>query len=169
MEMNEKFEPEDTFTKAHFDFDQLPYLSNPWRKLNLHSVSLGLIKLPPSEGYTFTHHHVKQEEIYIVVEGKGQILLNGELINIERGDIVRVSPPTKRALKASSKTSLFVICTGGVTEGYPESKNARYLIDDGVPSYDDVPPWYEGNPDIIKRNDALKARMQKSEKNRENN
>ena len=162
--MNKNIEPEDAFTKAHFDFDKLPYLSNPWRKLNLHSVSLGLIKLPPSEGYTFTHHHLKQEEIYIVVEGKGQMLLNGELIDIERGDIVRVSPPTKRALKADSEAFLFVICTGGVTEGYPQSSNARYLIDDGVPDYDNIPPWYEKRPDIIARNNRLKARMQKSKK-----
>lgn len=165
--MNEKSKPEDTFTKAHFDFDKLPCLSNPWRKLNLHSVSLGLIKLPPSEGYTFTHHHVKQEEIYIVVEGKGQILLNNELVDIERGDIVRVSPPTKRALKADSEASLFVICTGGVTEGYPQSANARYLIDDGVPDYDDIPVWYKNNPDIVSRNNQLKTRMQKSKQNRE--
>ena len=167
METNNNFDYENAFTKAHFDYDELPYLSNPWRKLNLHSVSLGLIKLPPSEGYTFTHHHVKQEEIYIVVEGKGQMLLNGELVDIERGDIVRVSPPTKRALKADSDTSLFVICTGGVTEGYPNSANARYLIDDGVPDYNDIPIWYRDRPDVITRNENLKARMQKSKKNQE--
>jgi mannose-6-phosphate isomerase-like protein (cupin superfamily) len=80
------------FTRAHFDFDELSFLTNPWRKLDLHSVSLGLINLLPDTGYTFTHSHSEQEEVYIVIEGRGQMLLNSELIEIERGDIVRVSP-----------------------------------------------------------------------------
>ncbi|MEM9538890.1 MAG: cupin domain-containing protein [Cyanobacteria bacterium P01_E01_bin.42] len=150
------------YTKASFDFNNLPYLTNPWRKLELHGVSLGLIKLPPDEGYTFTHSHAKQEEVYIVVEGCGEILLNGELIAIARGDIVRVSPSTKRALKAACDRPLFVICTGGVAEGYPENPNARYLIDDGIPDYDDLPPWCADNPEIRDRNAQLKERMKRA-------
>jgi mannose-6-phosphate isomerase-like protein (cupin superfamily) len=161
-------ESDRAYTKASFNFDDLPYLINPWRKLELHGVSLGLIKLPANEGYTFTHSHAKQEEVYIVVEGRGEILLNGDVIPIDRGDIIRVSPATKRALKAASNTSLFVICTGGVAEGYPENPNARYLIDDGIPDYDDIPPWYVGNAKIRDRNIKLKERMlralQKKEK-----
>lgn len=164
--MNNKANSQEYYNKASFDFDNLPFLSNPWRKLNLHSVSLGLIKISPAEGYTFTHYHIKQEEIYIVIEGKGQILLNDELLAIERGDIVRVSPSTKRALKADSESFLFVVCAGGVTEDYPQSKNARYLIDDGVPDYDDVPPWYQDNQEVIVKNNHLKARMLKSQNHR---
>lgn len=161
--MNQEPTNNEAFTKVHFDFDNLPYLSNPWRKLNLHAVALGLIKLPPDQGYTFTHSHAKQEEVYIVIDGQGQMLLDGELIEIGRGDIIRVAPTTKRALKANSDTPLLVICVGGVAEGYPEKPNARYLIDDGIPDYDDIPPWYQGNPEIITRNTQLKARMLKSQ------
>jgi hypothetical protein len=49
----------------------LPQLTNPWRQLNLQGVALGLIRLPAGDGYTFTHSHAEQEEVYIVVEGKG--------------------------------------------------------------------------------------------------
>jgi len=161
--MSQGLGKDDTFTVINFDFDKLPHLSNPWRQLNLHAVAIGLIRLPPNSGYTFTHTHVQQEEVYIVVEGEGQILLNDELIAIKRGDLIRVAPTTKRALKASPKTALFVICAGGVAEGYPKNPNARYLIDDGVPDYDDVPPWYEGNPEIVTKNLKLKDRMLKSQ------
>ena len=106
--------------------------------------------------------------MHIVVKGHGEILLNGELISIDRGDIVRVSPSTKHALKAASNTSLFVICTGEVAEGYPENPNARYLIDDGIPDYDDIPSWYANDAKIRDRNAQLKERMlralQKKEK-----
>lgn len=154
------------FTKASFDFDSLPYLTNPYRKLNLQSVGIGLINLPPNEGYTFTHSHAEQEEVYIVVSGKGVILIDGELIEVQRGDLVRVSPTAKRAIKADQETDLFVICAGGVTQGYPQNSNSRYLIDDGIPDYDDIPPWYQDNPDIIAKNAVLKERMLKAQAKR---
>lgn len=154
------------FTKAHFDLENLPYLTNPYRKLQLQGVAIGLINLPPDEGYTFTHSHAEQEEVYIVVSGKGIILIDGELIEIQRGDCVRVSPAAKRALKADKETYLFVICAGGVAQGYPKNSNSRYLIDDGIPDYDDIPPWYQDNSDIIAKNALLKERMLKAEAKR---
>ncbi len=153
----------DSFTKVSFDFDSLPYLTNPWRKLNMHAVALGLTKIPANEGYTFTHSHAKQEEVYIVVEGAGKMQLDSEIINIDRGDLIRVAPATKRALQADENRALFVICAGGVAEGYPENPNARYLIDDGIPDYDDIPQWYRDNPEIKIRNAQLKERMLKSQ------
>ncbi|MDJ0719152.1 MAG: cupin domain-containing protein [Prochloraceae cyanobacterium] len=167
--MSQESSSNDAFTKVNFDFNNLPYLSNPWRQLNLHAVAIGLIKLPQGEGYTFTHSHAQQEEVYIVIEGRGQMLLDGELVDIGKGDLVRVSPQTKRALKANEQAPLLVICAGGVARGYPENPNARYLIDDGIPDYDDVPPWYRGNQEIIKRNNQLKERMLKSQQNRQQN
>lgn len=154
------------FTKANFDFDNLPYLTNPYRKLNLQGVGIGLINLPANEGYTFTHSHAEQEEVYIVISGKGIILIDGELIEIQHGDLVRVSPAAKRALKADQETDLFIICAGGVAKDYPKNSNSRYLIDDGIPDYDDIPPWYENNPDIIAKNSLLKERMLKAETKR---
>jgi mannose-6-phosphate isomerase-like protein (cupin superfamily) len=155
------------FTKAHFNFDQLPYLTSPRHTLQLQSMALGLIHLPANQGYTFTHSHAEQEEVYIVVEGKGVMLVDGQLLDLDRGDMVRVSPSAKRALKASAQTALLVICAGGVAAGYPKQPNSRYLIDDGIPDYDDVPPWYAGDPDVIARNAQLKDRMQRSQANRD--
>ncbi|MBD1910247.1 MULTISPECIES: cupin domain-containing protein [unclassified Leptolyngbya] len=154
------------YNKAHFDFANLPYLTSPRRQLNLQGVALGLISLPPDEGYTFTHTHAEQEEVYIVIEGNGFLLLNGELVSLEPGDIVRVSPATKRALKAASLSKLLVICVGAVPVGYPKDPNSRYMIDDGVPDYDDVPPWYAGRDDIATRNATLKERMLRAEEKR---
>lgn len=152
---------EKKYTKYHYDFETLPWLTSPRRQLELQGVALGLINLPPNEGYTFTHTHRKQEEVYIVIKGSGQILLNDELLNLVEGDMVRVSPQTKRAVKADSE-GLFIICSGAVPQGYPNNPNARYLIDDGVPDYNDIPPWYRGVPKIAERNNLLKQRQMKA-------
>lgn len=145
------------YTRCHFDFASLPWLTSPRRQLQLRGVAIGLIRLPPNEGYTFTHRHRRQEEVYLVIEGNGLILVDGELVELVRGDAVRVSPEARRALKAGD-LGLLVICAGGVAEGYPHNPNSRYLIDDGIADYDDIPPWYQGNEDVRRRNEALKKR-----------
>lgn len=153
------------YTKEHFDFDNLPWLTSPRKQLDLEAVALGLIRLPANEGYTFTHTHREQEEVYMVIEGSGVIAVNDELIEICRGDFIRVSPASRRALKAHGD-GLFVICAGGVPMGFPKNPDSRYMIDDGVPDYDDIPPWYRGREEIRQKNSMLKERMRKSREKR---
>lgn len=148
------------YTRHHFDFDNLPWLTSPRRQLDLQGVALGLIHLPPDEGYTFTHSHRKQEEVYIVIKGGGLLLIDGEELKLAPGDTVRVSPRAKRALKADDR-GLFAICCGGIPLGYPQNPNARYLIDDGVPDYQDIPPWHNGSPEVIEKNRLLQQRYLK--------
>lgn len=154
------------YSKAHFDFEKLPWLTSPRKQLDLAGVALGLIRIPANEGYTFTHTHREQEEVYIVIEGNGVIAINDELLEIGRGDIIRVSPSSRRALKADGE-GLFVICAGGVPMGFPKNPNSRYMIDDGIPDYDDIPPWYLGQDEIIRKNSMLKERMLKARQKRE--
>lgn len=150
------------YTKCHFDFATLPWLTSPRHQLELQGVALGLIKLPPNEGYTFTHRHRKQEEVYLVIDGSGLLLVDDELLELSKGDAVRVSPAARRALKANAE-GLLVVCAGGVAEGYPHNPNSRYLIDDGIADYDDIPPWYAGNSEVAERNSRLKERMEKNQ------
>lgn len=147
-----------SYTKIHYDFDSLPWLTSPRRKLKAQGVALGLINLPPDEGYTFTHTHRKQEEVYIVIRGEGLLLVDNDIIELTEGDLVRVSPESRRALKAGSQ-GIFVICSGAIPQGYPKNPRARYLIDDGVPDYNDIPPWYEGDMKVEERNRKLSQRM----------
>ena len=153
------------FTKTHFDFASLPWLTSPRQKLKLEGVALGLINLPPNEGYTFTHTHRKQEEVYLVIEGSGCISVNGDLTELVRGDCIRVSPHASRALKAHDN-GLLAVCCGAVPMGYPHNPESRYMIDDGIPNYDEIPEWYQGREDIIQRNQELKKRMARAAQKR---
>jgi quercetin dioxygenase-like cupin family protein len=155
------------YSKTHFDFDNLPWLTSPRKQLELEAVALGLIKIPPGEGYTFTHTHREQEEVYTVISGSGVLYVAGELLEISRGDIIRVAANARRALKAH-EVGLFVICSGAVPMGFPKNPNSRYMIDDGIPYYDDIPPWYEGQDEIARKNQNLKQRMIKARMKREN-
>ena len=48
----------------------------------------------------------------------------------------------------------------------PHSERSRYLIDDGIPFYDCIPRWYEGDTDVVAKNKMLKERMLKSQEKR---
>ena len=147
-----------SYTKIHYDFSTLPWLTSPRRQLHLQGVGLGLIRMPAGEGTTFTHRHRRQEEVYIVIEGEGTMLVDESLIDLIAGDIVRVAATSRRALKAGA-CDLVVICAGAVPMGYPLNPDSRYLIDDGIPDYDDIPPWYRDREDVAARNQHLKERM----------
>ena len=150
------------YNKAHFDWDELPPLTSPRRLLELSGVALGLINLPPQQGYTFTHRHREQEEVYMVLEGNGRILVEDEMIPLTAGDMVRVDPASKRALKNDGDTPLRIVCAGGVPVGYPKNPDARYLIDDGIPNYDDLPPWCADDFEVLTNNRRLKERYLRS-------
>jgi len=150
------------YDKAHFDWDDLPPLTSPRRQLGLSGVALGLINLPPGEGYTFTHTHREQEEVYMVLAGAGSLLVDGRMVPLRPGDMVRVDPTSKRALKNDGDIPLRIICAGAVPAGYPKNPDGRYLIDDGVPDYDDIPPWFAGNEEVAARNAQLKRRYERS-------
>ncbi len=150
------------YQKAHFNWDDLPPLTSPRKQLGLRGVALGLINLPPGQGYTFTHRHREQEEVYIVLAGSGLLWIDGEAVPLVAGDMVRVSAQARRALKCDDDGPLRIICAGAVPAGFPKQPGSRYLIDDGVPDYDDIPPWYEKNEEVAANNRRLKERYLRS-------
>lgn len=145
----------------HYDIDNLPdFVSILKNDLNLSKVALGWISLPPGKGYTFLHSHKEQEEVYIILQGSGLMQIDKEEMALNPGDIIRISPEAKRALKAGDE-KLIALCCGGVTKGYPTKEDSRTLIDDGIPHFDIPPKWYESNEKVI----ALNQKMKKNHKN----
>ncbi len=150
------------FTKTHIDFSDLGEWITPLRQvLDLRKVALSFIRLPEGKGYTYLHAHQEQEEVYFVLQGEGLIYLNGEELPLTQGDLVKVDPPVKRALKAGLQGDMFVLCVGGVTEGYPRNSESQVLIDDGLPLFDELPPWVEGNENVKAYNTRLKGKYQR--------
>ena len=67
--------------------------------LNLHNAKL--------------HHHEKLTEFYYVTEGKGQLELDGERVDVEPGVLVQINPPTKH--RAIGDFTSLVLCSPGWT------------------------------------------------------
>ena len=58
------------------------------------------------------HRHREQEEAYLVVQGSGEVLLDGEVSPLRQWDLVRVSPAVVRAF-AAGPDGLEIVAVGG--------------------------------------------------------
>ena len=150
------------YHKKTYDLENLPdWLTFLRDDVILTSLGIGFARLPIGKGYTFLHKHEVQEEIYIVLSGKGIIYLDGELIDLSPGDVVRVDPEVYRALKANDESELVCLIVGALpAEGFPKNPKNSTLIDDGIPDWDHLPPWCEGNEKIIKLNKKIRAQSE---------
>jgi quercetin dioxygenase-like cupin family protein len=58
------------------------------------------------------HKHREQEEAYVVVAGSGRMLVDGDVIELQQWDVVRVAPEATRAFAAGAD-GLELIAVGG--------------------------------------------------------
>ncbi|MEW6356791.1 MAG: cupin domain-containing protein [Planctomycetota bacterium] len=59
------------------------------------------------------HHHKKLTEFYYIIEGKGQLELDGERIDVEPGLLVQINPPTRHC--AIGDFTALILCSPGYT------------------------------------------------------
>ena len=112
--------------------------SEPAPRVELHEA-LGLTEVsintvPPNGGVPFVHVHTNNEELYIVLEGKGELWIDGETLPIQAGDSFRIDPAGKRAIRAAADSSLKYICiqTKAHSLGGFTMTDAK-LVDDKAP------------------------------------
>jgi mannose-6-phosphate isomerase-like protein (cupin superfamily) len=108
---------------------RVPGLEGRFSRQLLGSSDLGVShwRYAPGTRNPTAHRHREQEEAYVVVAGSGRVLLDGEVRDIRRWDVVRVAPAVVRAFEAGPE-GLELIAVGG-----PKPEGG-----DGVPSDS---PW----------------------------
>jgi mannose-6-phosphate isomerase-like protein (cupin superfamily) len=85
--------------EAHFAHDDL----------DATVTGLSYQRLEPNARMPFGHSHEKQEEIYLVLSGRGRIKLDGEIVDLAPLDAVRIAAPTMRAVEAGSEGIEYVV------------------------------------------------------------
>ncbi len=84
-------------------------------------LELSLNVVPPGKGIGFLHRHQHNDEVYVVVGGRGQFLVDGKCIDVAEGSALRISPAGARAWRNNSDTPLYFLClqfrSDSVTQG----------------------------------------------------
>ena len=60
--------------------------------LGLTGCEVSVNALPAGAAVPFVHRHVKNEEVYGVLEGRGELYIDGEVVELKAGDWFRISP-----------------------------------------------------------------------------
>jgi quercetin dioxygenase-like cupin family protein len=94
--------------------DRVPEIEGRFGRTALASRDIGVSHFRYAPGFRspMGHRHGEQEEAYVVVTGSGRVLLDGEVVELEQWDTVRVAPEVVRAFEAGPD-GLDVIAIGG--------------------------------------------------------
>jgi mannose-6-phosphate isomerase-like protein (cupin superfamily) len=85
-------------------------------KLFLHNLlgsaglEMSLNAVPPGKAIPFLHRHWQNDEVYVVVGGRGQFLVDGECIDVQEGSVLRLGPAATRAWRNNSDAPLCLLC-----------------------------------------------------------
>ena len=79
-------------------------------QLGLTGAEISINHLPQGAGIPFVHSHKTNEEIYIILSGKGKAVIDGETVELAEGDLVRISPEGKRQFFAADDSELSYAC-----------------------------------------------------------
>src|SRR3954468_22695614 len=55
-------------------------------------LEMSLNVVPPGKGIPFLHRQQRNDEIYFVISGRGQFLVDGECIDVAEGSVLRIGP-----------------------------------------------------------------------------
>ena len=70
------------------------------KALSLTGCEVSVNSSPAGAFMPFVHSHKMNEEVYMIVSGKGMFYVDGEEFPIQEGSMIRVAPQGERAIKA---------------------------------------------------------------------
>lgn len=112
------------FNKINMEKDARTELHD---KLGLTGAEISVNNLPAGAGVPFVHYHKKNEEIYFVISGKGQAIIDGETVELTAGDWLRVEPKARRQFSAAADEGISFICIQ-----VRENSLEEYTADDAI-------------------------------------
>lgn len=104
-------------------------------ELELTGSEVSINELPSGVSVPFVHAHENNEEVYVVLSGKGWLYIDGEEFEIKEGDAFRIDPNGARCIKADNASPLRFVCVqakANTLEGFTQT--------DGLP-VDTKPSW----------------------------
>jgi mannose-6-phosphate isomerase-like protein (cupin superfamily) len=103
--------------------------------LALTGSEVSVNELPAGASVPFVHSHKRNEEVYIILKGKGQFFIDGEEFDVEEGNVIRIDPAGARCVRADDRTPIRYICV------QTEAKSlVQFTLGDGVIS-EVKPSW----------------------------
>lgn len=78
-------------------------------ELELTGMEVSLNKFPPGSEMPFCHRHKENEELYLFIKGNGQFEIDGEVVDVQEGTVIRIAPAGVRTWRNNSSEDLYFI------------------------------------------------------------
>jgi mannose-6-phosphate isomerase-like protein (cupin superfamily) len=124
---------EDGTTRARIDPDVGERFLPLRRRLGVSAFGMSQIVLEPGQRGRI-HRHQRQEEVYLVLEGRLDILIDGEEPELGAGELIRVAPGVRRQLVNRGTERLVLLALGGAGEHEGRDGEAFASWDDETPT-----------------------------------
>jgi mannose-6-phosphate isomerase-like protein (cupin superfamily) len=95
--------------------------------LKLTGMEVSMNKLPAGIALPFHHQHKQNEELYIFVKGSGQMQIDGQVVDVREGTMVRIAPGGTRTWRNNSNEDLHYIVIQA-----KENSLQQATLEDGV-------------------------------------
>jgi mannose-6-phosphate isomerase-like protein (cupin superfamily) len=121
-------------SRARLDFDTGERFLPLRRRLGVTSFGLNQLVMEPGQRGRI-HRHARQEEVYVVLEGTLTLLVEGDELALERGELARVAPEVRRQLVNRGPGRVVVLALGGSGEhaGRDGEAFASWADEHGMP------------------------------------
>ncbi|WP_005038165.1 cupin domain-containing protein [Holophaga foetida] len=103
--------------------------------LALTSAEVSINTLPAGVSLPFIHAHKQNEEIYVVLKGKGLFYIDGEEFGVQEGCVVRIDPAAARSIKADEASELTYVCVQAKAGSLEQHTQGDGLPAEGQPSW----------------------------------
>ena len=98
-------------------------------------LEMSLNAVPPGKIIPFLHRHRENDEVYVVVAGRGQFLVDGECIDVAEGSVLRLAPAAARAWRNNSDAPLYFLCIQYRADSVIEGGTADGQKAEGKPAW----------------------------------
>ena len=92
-----------------FDLDEFHEARFATKPLGLTQTGFSHFRVKPGKRQPFGHHHKQGEEVHLVLSGSGKAKLDDEIVDLEKGDVLKVAPEVIRAFEAGSDGLEFIV------------------------------------------------------------
>lgn len=96
-------------------------------KLQFTGCEISVNSLPPGAAMPIYHQHQENEEVYVFIQGQGQMQIDGEVIDVKEGSVIRIAPSGVRTWRNNGNEPLQYIVIQ-----MRENSLRQYGIGDGI-------------------------------------
>jgi mannose-6-phosphate isomerase-like protein (cupin superfamily) len=103
------------------------------RQLGVSSFGMNQIVLEPGQRGRI-HRHLRQEEVYLVLDGRLTLVIESEPTELGEGELIRVAPRVRRQLVNYGPGRVVLLALGGAAEHQGRDGEAFASWDDESPT-----------------------------------